>query len=298
MASSVSADEKRILTITYWGVAANLALMAAKAAAGALTGSVSLIADAVHSGSDLATDGVTILGVRLGARAADASHPYGHGKLETFAAIAVAVALLAVGGGIAWAAGRGLYLGVQSFPGPAVIVVAAISIVLKEALFWVTRRVALATGSPVLAANAWHHRSDALSSIAVALGGVGGMLGWGQADDAAGLVVGAMVVGVGVRMLIHCGEELSEHAVDERTEQCIIGVLETDPRVLGWHNLRTRRSGRTIFLDCHILVDPALSVVDGHVVAEEVKARLATECPYPADILIHIEPDIPALRRV
>lgn len=281
--------------VTLLGSLVNVALVAAKFVAGALSGSMGLIADGVHSTSDLATDLVVLGGIRLGRRRADATHPYGHGKYETLAGGAVAAVLVVVGGVIAWEAGRSLYAHEHNFPGACVLAVAAASILAKEWIFHRTIRAARESGSAALHANAWHHRSDALSSVAVLAGGIGGIVGWGHADQVAGLLVGLMVAGSGAGTIRRVFHELAEGALGpndlERIREAVKGVA----CVIEGHRFRTRRVGRETFVDLHVLVPEGLSLVEAHRVSMQVEEAVKGLWNRPVNVMVHVEPDTPDL---
>lgn len=287
---SEAPDNREIRRVTILGSVANLVLAALKMGVGKVTGSVALFADGVHSLSDLITDILVLLGTWFGALPPDPSHPYGHGKFETFATLGVALALVAAGVAIAWDAGMALYDHEAFVSGSAVMVVALVSIAAKEALFWMTRAVASRARSPSVYANAWHHRSDALSSLVVLLGAGAGALGWGHGDQVAGVLVGLMVSGVGARIGLDALGELSEQAVDDREMEVIRRCLDEHPEVREWHRLRTRKVGRGTELDVHILVDPHMTVAEGHEISEGIEKRIRSELPTPSRIVIHIEP--------
>ena len=286
----VARDAARIRRITLWGAIVNVFLAVIKIVSGVMSGSVALIADGVHSFSDLLTDVVVVVGVYVSDLPPDKTHPYGHGKYETFASMIVALALGAVGIGIAWEAGSSLYDHEESFPGPVVLIVAFVSIVAKEVLFHATRLVARQTNRPSVLANAWHHRSDALSSVAVLIGGAAGMMGWGHGDQIAGILVGVMVLGVAIKLFAEGARELSEHAVSEdtlaRVRQCLDG--HTDVR--GWHRLRSRKVGREVFMDVHIFLQPDMTVAQGHDIADTLEREIRDMMATPVNITIHMEP--------
>jgi cation diffusion facilitator family transporter len=283
--------EKKIRSITLWGVLLNLSLMALKIISGLLVESSALIADGIHSLSDLATDIVVLIGSRLSNRPADETHPYGHGRFETFTSIAIAVVLLSVSAGLVYSAAQAILKGGQKFPGSVVLIVAGVSVVSKEIIFRLTRRVAKATQSAALYANAWHHRSDAFSSVAVLAGGVSGMLGWGMGDHVAAVIVGFMIMGVAGKILYDGLIELSEHSADKDTVAGIKRILSEEERIAGWHALRTRKLGGELFIDLHILVDAQISVRSGHEIATIVEERIEKGLKKPVNILVHVEPD-------
>jgi len=283
--------------VTLLGIVSNILLLGLKLLFGFLSGSAGLIADGIHSASDMATDLAVLGGMHLGRRAADEDHPYGHGRFETLAGGIVAGILILVGGFLAWESIEALRNGVQNYPGWAVLAIAGISILAKEWLYRRTIRVAREVNSAALHANAWHHRSDALSSIAVLAGGIGGLAGWGQADHVAGLIVGLMVVVAGVRTLLVVLHELTEGGLGRDEVDRIRGAIEAVDGTRGWHHLRTRRVGRETFVELHVLVDPGLSVVEGHHVATGVEEAVHSTCSTPVKVMVHVEPDLDTSER-
>ncbi|MFC2078714.1 cation diffusion facilitator family transporter [Candidatus Bipolaricaulota bacterium] len=283
--------------ITLIGIVGNALLLGVKLLFGFISGSAGLIADGIHSASDMATDLAVLGGMHLGRRAADADHPYGHGRFETLAGGIVAGILILVGVFIAWEAAAALRGGVVNFPGVPVLVIAIISIVVKEWLYRRTIRVARDVDSAALHANAWHHRSDALSSIAVLAGGIGGLAGWGQADHFAGLIVGLMVVVAGGRTLFVVLHELTEGGLSLNEIANIETAIESVDGTREWHHLRTRRVGRETFIDLHVLVDPGLSIVEAHRISTDVEGAVHRACKRPANVIVHVEPDLEGQRK-
>lgn len=281
--------------VTLLGTAINVGLVAIKVVVGLFTGSIALIADGIHSGSDIATDLAVIGGIRLAARPADTNHPYGHGRYETFAGGGVAAALIAVGLFIAWSAGSELYAHVISLPGVWVLIVALVSIVSKEWIYRRTLRVARRLNSAALQANAWHHRSDAFSSVAVLLGGIGGLLGWGHADQVAGIAVGAMVIAAGARTVRGVLHELLEGSLSSSEIEAIQLAVEMVDGVRSFHKLRARSVGRETFVDLHVLVDPHLSLLAAHNISMKVEDAVRLAYSRPVNVTVHVEPDTPEL---
>ncbi len=296
---SVNERQKKIRSITLWGVFLNVFLIGLKLISGFFIKSSALIADGVHSLSDLATDFVVLVGARLSSRPADKTHPYGHGKLDTIASILVALVLLAISFGLIWSAGVSIYQHKQNYPGYMILVVASVSVISKEIIFFMTRRVSRVTQSTVLYANAnaWHHRSDSLSSFAVLIGGVASLLGWGHADQVATIVVGFMIIGVAGKILFDGLLELSEHSADGESIQKIEDVLSKEAGISSWHALRTRKLGAELFIDVHMLVDPAMSVQKSHDISMKIEGKIKKELSKPSNILVHIEPDIEKMRK-
>jgi len=287
-----SQDQKKINSITIWGMVVNIFLAALKILAGSIVKSVALIADGIHSISDLATDVTVLVSSRAARKPADTSHPYGHGKIETMGTLVIGLILLIVGGGIGWSAINSLYHEEKFFPGPVVVIIALISVLAKELLFQFTKRLARQIHSSSLHANAWHHRSDALSSVAVLIGGVLSLVGFGFGDQIAGLVVGIMIIAVAGKILFDGMKELSEHAIDRESIKIIAQILNNHQQVTQWHKLRTRKIGAELFVDVHIHVDPNLSVYESHKFTKEIEALIQEQLPLPVNILIHVEPCI------
>ena len=230
--------------LTYLGMVINVFLMVIKFGGGIFFGSISLIADAFHTFSDFSTDILIFWGVIIGARPADSSHPFGHGKFETLSGTLLSIILIVVGTGIAVESGRMVMSAKFMAPGLPVLFVAFISVITKEFLYQRTIKSAKRLDSMALYANAWHHRSDALSSIAVIVGVSSSMFGFLPGDSIAGLFVGLMIVIIGIKFLIKAGKELMEGSVEEDVLQSIKMILDEHPDVKSWHKLRTRKVGR------------------------------------------------------
>ncbi len=294
---SIKDRQKEIQSITLWGLFLNFLLMALKILSGLWIKSSALVADGVHTLSDLSTDFIVLIGTRLSSRPADRTHPYGHGKLETIASLVIGAILLVISFGLIWSAAVSIYRHEHRFPGWMVLVVAAVSVISKEIIFSVTRKIARKTGSTALYANAWHHRSDSLSSVAVLGGGVASLLGWGHADQAATIVVGFMIIGVAGKILFDCLLELSEHSVDRESIRKIEDVLARHTDISSWHALRTRKLGAELIIDVHVLVAPRLSVMESHKISVDIEEEIQKVLSRPAKVLVHVEPDIMEMRK-
>lgn len=295
-------DKKRIAgeqikSITYLGMVVNIILAVIKIVIGFFAASLALVADGVHSLSDLATDVAVLLGLRLGSKAPDQSHPYGHGRAETFSAALIALILILVGGVMVYYATMAIARDEVTTPKIGVLIAAIVSIAAKEWLYKATKKIAIQSHSTALYANAWHHRSDALSSVAVAIGFILLEFGFGHGDQVAAIAVGLMIVWVGIRVIGDCLRELTESAVDSDTVEHIKNIINDNSSIRQWHKLRTRKVGREVFLDFHILVDPDLSIADAHQISEDLEETLDEQINRPVNITVHIEPDIPALRK-
>lgn len=279
--------------VTVVGAAVNLLLVVAKLAGGWLAHSQALIADGIHSLSDLATDILVLIAAKHAHVDADEDHPYGHGRIETAAVVGLGAALMIIAAAIAYdAVERLVHPARLMHPGPLALVVAALSVASKEAVYRYTLHHAERLRSGMLRANAWHHRSDALSSVAVIVGVSGAMAGFAYVDSIAALVVGAMVGKIGwdltwssVRELVDTGLEPGEVARIRHTIMSIDGV-ET------LHMLRTRRMGGKVLIDVHIILTNArLSVSEGHQISETVRARLMRRDKDILDVMVHIDPE-------
>ncbi len=293
---------RQIRRVTYLGIAVNIILAIVKAAVGLTAGSLALVADGIHSLSDLVTDIALLLGVHFGSKEPDPEHPYGHGRIETISGAFIAVALIAVGGLLiqrASVAIARLHSGqiTSGDVGWSVALAAVLSVEAKEVLYWMTRVVAVRTKSSALYANAWHHRSDAFSSIAVVIGFISIKLGYDHGDQVATIVVGLLIILVGVKIFVGCLEEFAERAADSATVEQIEQIIGLEPRIRQWHKLRTRNVGREVFIDLHILVDPKLDITAAHEIAESLEDAMHARLTRPVNIMVHVEPDRPELRK-
>jgi len=278
--------------ITLWGVAVNLVLSVIKIAGGIVGQSQALLADGIHSLSDLASDAMVLLAVKHAGEDADEDHPYGHARYETLATVALGVLLIGVAGGIAYDAILRLgQPGDITTPALFTLVVAAISILSNEALYHATRKVASKIRSPLLEANAWHHRSDAISSIVVFVGIGATYFGYPILDSIAAILVALMIAKIGLDLSRQSVQELVDTALEpEMVEQIRQTILNIDD-VRELHLLRTRRMGQNALVDVHILVSPKLSVSEGHHITESVEYSLKKKFEEVNDVTVHIDPE-------
>jgi len=288
---------KQLRLVTYLSIGANVFLISMKFIIGAITGSLSLVADAIHSVSDMITDFAVLLGLYFGEKEPDREHPYGHGKIETLAAGFIAIGLLAVGLGMVYYAALDIAKRNIKQPSYTVLTAAILAIGVKEIVYRVTKVVATRYHCPAALANAWHDRADALSSVAVVIGVIAQKFGFDYGDQVAAIAVGVMVTVVAVKLTGDCLGELTEKAVDQATIQDIKQVIQADGQIHQWHKLRTRTVGREVFLDLHILVEPHLSIASAHEIAERLETALHRQINRPVNIIVHVEPDIPELRK-
>lgn len=293
---------KDIRRVTLVGVVVNIFLTLLKIVIGMISGSMSLVADGVHSFSDVVTDAAVLLGVYFGSKEADEEHPYGHGRFETFSTMFIAVVLVIVGGIMVQRASVSIGKGMSGQDVAcrahiSVLLAAVLSVICKEFLYWLTKQVAVRWHSTALYANAWHHRSDSFSSVAVIIGYVSLKFGYAYGDQVATIVVGLLIILVGISILGKCIGEFTESAVDSATVEQIKAIIESENRIHDWHKLRTRSVGREVFLDMHILVDPELNIREAHEVADSLESTLHEQIVRPVNITVHIEPDEPQLRK-
>ena len=288
---------KQIKSVTNLAIVTNAVLFIFKLSVGFLYGSVALIADGMHSLSDMTTDLAVLLGLKLSSKEPDQNHPYGHGRAETFSAALIALFLLLVGAAFVYYAATNITKGNLSSLHIAVPIVAIISIIVKELLYRITKRAAVKSHSTALYANAWHQRSDALSSVVVLTGFISLKFGFVYGDGIAAIVVGLMIILVAVRIIGDCLSELTESAIDQGTIEHIKHIINDNCSIRRWHKLRTRTVGREVFLDLHILVDPNLNIAAAHEIAESLENALHSQIARPVNITVHIEPDMPALRK-
>ncbi|MCX8048256.1 MAG: cation diffusion facilitator family transporter [Methylohalobius sp.] len=278
------------LRITLVGAGINLALAAGKVAAGIYGRSSALIVDGLHSLSDLATDILVFFTLHLAGQDADDTHPYGHGRFETAAAMVLGLILAAVAAGVIWDAAQRLQEDATLWqPSYWTPIIAALSILIKEGLYRYTLHVAHCTRSRLLVANAWHHRSDAVSSIVVLIGLAGSLYGYRFADSVAAIVVGLMIVKIGLELVLNSAQELVDTALPAVRVQQIEQAILTTEGVKALHCLRTRQMAGEALLDVHLEVSPEISVSEGHAIADKVRDRLLEQFEEVYDVTVHID---------
>ncbi|MDZ4075611.1 MAG: cation diffusion facilitator family transporter, partial [Hylemonella sp.] len=283
-------EQRQAQRSTWISVWVNLFLASAQVAIGVFARSQALIADGLHSLSDLVADGVVLFAARHSHAEADAEHPYGHARFETAASLAIGMILLATGVGMVWTAGVKLHDG-QNLDAvhPLALVAALITLVAKEGLFRYMRRIGERLKSSMLIANAWHARADAASSLVVAVGITANLLGYHSMDAVAAVIVGFMIVKAGWGFSVDAFHSLTDHALDPEEIARIHGTARTVDGVLDVHNLRTRRMGDWAVIDMHVEVDTHLSVSEGHYIAEQIAAQVKA-AHRVAECTVHIDP--------
>lgn len=289
---------QRITNITLWGAIANLTLTLVKFIAGFFGHSAAMVADAVHSLSDLVSDAVVLVMVKISSKGKDKGHDYGHGKFETLATLVVSLLLLVVGVSL-------MSKGIESIrfvigggtiekPGMIALGAAVISIAVKEFLYQWTARVGKAVNSQAVIANAWHHRSDALSSVG-SLIGIGGaiLLGgkWTVLDPIVGCIISIVIIVVAVKISIPALSELTDASLSEEIESQIMDIIQSVEKVENVHDLRTRRNGQNYIIDAHVVLDPLMTVAEAHDITVQIETALRKEFGEGTLIAIHVEPD-------
>ena len=278
--------------VTFVGMALNVILVFAKAAGGWFFHSQALLADAVHSLSDLVTDLAVILGVKYWSAPPDKSHPYGHGRIETLVSAFIGIALAAVAVGLAWDAVGTLRQGTERPPEGFAFVIALFSIFSKEWVFRWTRSKAREVRSSAMEANAWHHRSDAMSSIpaaaAIAVAFLFPKLDF--LDPVGAIAVSFLILHAAWKIIKPTLQELSEAGVSHEDQARIYRLAVSQPGVLGAHALRTRNAGGSIWADIHIIVDPDMTVREGHDLSHKVRDLLVNSGMNIVDVVVHLEP--------
>ena len=290
--------EKQIRDITLWGSLVNVVLTVCKIVAGILGRSAAMVADGIHSLSDLMSDVVILIFVHLSSKERDCDHDFGHGKYETLATVIVSLILLVVGAEL-MAGGVKSIISIANGetvanPGWIALIAAVVSILAKEGSYQATMAVSRKVESQALVATAWHHRSDALSSIGSLLGIGGAMLlgnKWSMLDPIASCLISIAIIVIAVKMSIPCIKDLLEASLPEDVEQRIISLAKSVEGVNDIHELKTRRNGSSKIIDAHIVVDPEISITKAHDIATEVEQQLIKEFGPQTQISLHMEPD-------
>ena len=289
--------EKKIYKVTIFGSVVNLVLVVLKFVAGFVGHSAAMVADAIHSLSDLLTDFIVLCFSRISSQPQDHDHDYGHGKYETLATAVVGVALCIVGINIGWSACGRIWGAIhgepQVEPGYIALFSAIASIILKEIVYQVTAKVAREVNSQAVMANAWHHRSDALSSIGTVVG-IGGaiLLGpkWFVLDSVAALIVSLFIIRVAFKLLRPCVEELTEASLPDEIEKEIVELVSKEEGIGEIHNLRTRKIGPNCAIEMHVRLDGNMTLREAHDKATSIENRLRERFGGSTHIGLHLEP--------
>lgn len=291
MTISAEIRYKKAKFITLLGAIINALLGISKLFGGIWFNSSALIADGFHSLSDLFTDAMVLIASKYGSQDADDSHPYGHQRIETAATYVLALLLILTGIAIAWDALSHLRHHEHEHPGIWALPLAGCSIIANEALFWYTRFIGRTIQSQLIIANAWHHRSDAASSLIVFAGIWGSLAGITSLDGIAALLVGLLIVKMGVNYGWKSIKELIDTGVEAKTRIQIEHIIQKTDGVVKVHQLRTRLMGSDIFVDVHVQVNPMISVSEGHFIAQKVHRKLIDDLSGIKDVTVHIDPE-------
>lgn len=284
--------EKTATRVSVVSIAGNAALSLFKLLAGILAHSGAMISDAVHSASDVMSSFIVIIGVKLSVRAPDKEHPYGHERFECVAAIVLAVVLAVTGLLIGYKAIGSIDAkgGAQVVPGVLALIAAVVSIAVKEAMYWYTRYYGKRLNSTSLMANAWHHRSDALSSVGALIGIAGARLGHPVMEPLASLVICVFILKAAYDIFRDAMGKMVDRAADADTEKKLSDCVLAHPEVLGIDRLQTREFGSRIYVDLEIRLDGALSLYEAHAIAERVHDHIEREFPSVKHIMVHVNP--------
>jgi len=294
--SSARAEAQQSYTakrrVTLVGAVVNAALAVVKIISGTVGQSQALVVDGVHSLSDLSSDALVMWAARIGSLEADHNHPYGHERFETAATLAVGMVLLLIAGGFAWdAITRLLNPEMLGNPGWLALTAAIVSVGCKEGLYHYTRQVAEQYKSDLIRANAWHHRSDALSSVIVIVAVIGSMAGAPWLDAVAALVVALMVGWMGASLGWKAGRELVDTGLEPRQLRTISRLIDSVDGVLGHGDLRTRKMGGATLADVRVRVAPDISVSEGHRIGDAVLERVRDNLEHVSDVFVHVDPE-------
>ena len=289
-------DQSRAAMRVSWvSILANVLLSLLKLLCGLLAHSGAMVSDAVHSCSDVFSTVVVMIGMRLSARDSDREHPYGHERLECVAAVILAVVLLITGLAIGYGGLQTIVRGQSAeltVPGLAALAAALVSIAVKEGMFWYTRRYARALDSPALMADAWHHRSDAFSSVGALVGIAGARLGLPILDPLASVVICAFIVKAALDIFRDAMDKMVDHSCDEETEAAIRARILAHPDVRTLDSLLTRTFGNRIYIEVEIAVDGRLSLVRAHEIAEQLHDDVEAAFPKVKHVMIHVNPSL------
>ncbi len=284
---------RQALRVSWVSILVNLLLSVGKLAAGLIARSGAMVSDAAHSASDIFSTVIVMIGVRLSGKAPDRDHPYGHERLECVAAIVLAGVLLVTGLVIGYNGVRHILTAQQeplAVPGLLALVAAAVSIAVKEGMFWYTRAHARRLGSPALMADAWHHRSDAFSSVGALVGVAGARMGLPLLDPLASVVICAFILKAAFDIFREAVDKMVDHSGDPVVESEIRACVEGHPDVRRIDLLRTREFGSRLYVELEIALDGSLTLDAAHAVAESVHDDVERAFPGVKHIMIHVNP--------
>jgi len=277
----------KVIKITIW---VNLALALTKLVAGILAKSSAMVADAVHTGSDILTSVAVIVGLAMASKPADERHPYGHGRLETVTAEIVATLLVITGLGLAYSSGRVLLSNTATAPGPLALYAAILSIVVKELMYNYTLKTARQINSSAMVADAWHHRSDAFSSVGTLVGIAGARLAFPWLDPLAGIIVAVLVCKVGFDVYLQSIRELIDSAPEFEVTEAIKQTALAQLGIIDVNDLKARQHGPYIKVDLEICVNPNMSLQESHTLAHQVADKIKENVKTVETVMVHVNP--------
>ncbi|MCI8393568.1 MAG: cation transporter [Clostridia bacterium] len=286
-------QEKEAIKVSKVSIIANIVLSLFKLIAGIVANSYAMISDAIHSASDVVSSVIVIIGVKIANKASDKSHPYGHERFECIASIILSVILIITGLGIGVSGIRNIFTGEYQnleMPGLIALIMAIVSIVTKEAMYWYTRGVAKKINSSAVMADAWHHRSDALSSIGSFIGILGARMGFLVLDSVASIVITIFIVKAGVDIFIETVKELTDEACDEDTVNKIYELIEKENGVMRIDDVKTRKFGNRIYVDIEISADGEKTLTETHKIAENVHDSIEENMVLVKHCMVHVNP--------
>ena len=296
--ADADSKERIVRKVTWVGLLVNLFLAAIKFIAGIYGKSQALVADAIHSLTDLTTDIAVIAGSHYWSRPPDENHPYGHRRLETLVTVFIGVVLIAAGVGIGWKAISTLQERQVAVPGWIAVFAALVSIVCKESVYRWTAVTGRRVKSPALAANAWHHRTDALSSLPVLIAVAGARVfpSWSFLDRVGAVIVSIFILHASIKIIWPGLSELVDVGAPTETRKRIGDIAHKNEGVLQVHDIRTRYISTSIQVDLHIVVEGSITVREGHAIADDVRERIVDAIPEVLDVIVHVDPPERAIR--
>lgn len=281
------------MRVSWVSVAVNLLLSAGKLLAGIVAHSGAMVSDAVHSASDVFSTIIVMVGVQLSSRQADDDHRYGHERFESVASVALALILLETGLLIGWKGLKTIFSGSYAdltAPGALALAAAVVSILVKEWMYWYTRSAAKKIRSDALMADAWHHRSDSLSSVGALVGIAFAMAGYPILDSVASVVICLFIVKAAVDIFRDAVDKMVDRSCDQQTLEAMTGLIQAQPGVVRLDLLQTRLFGARIYVDAEIAVDGGLSLCQAHAIAEQVHEAMEADFPMVKHCMVHVNP--------
>lgn len=286
-------EEKEALKVSKITIIINFVLSIIKLIAGIIAHSSAMISDAIHSASDVVSTVIVIIGVKISSRASDKTHPYGHERFECVASIILSTILIITGVGIGISGLEKIISGEYKdfvIPGVIALVAAVISIIVKEAMYWYTRGVAKKINSGALMADAWHHRSDSLSSIGSFIGILGARLGYLILDSIASIVIAIFIIKAGAEIFIETIRKMTDEACDEKTVNKIYEVINKQTGVMRIDDVKTRKFGNKIYVDVEISADGEKTLTETHEIAEMIHKSIEEEIEFVKHCMVHVNP--------